>query len=147
MSTLILRSAVVNFSRLSIAADNGYGSEVSAFFSGISKEDNEKLFKFGITPTAALTGADEIIGYNFRRYTSTQRGVTKQPLIVINNKKKPMLELIGNGSVVDIKLEVYPSAYSESGWGYQLNAIMVKELVKVNEIVNQSNPLIINEDF
>ena len=147
MSTLIIRNATVNFSRLSVPANNGYGAEVSAFFSSVSEEDAAKLSKYGIEASTALTGAAAIEGYNFRRYSNTQRGVAKQPLIVVDANKAPMMALIGNGSTVDIKLEIYPSSYSESGYGHQLNAIMVTNLIEVGDIIDQAPALFHNEDF
>jgi len=147
MSTLIIRNATVNFSRLSVPANNGYGAEVSAFFSNVSKEDAKKLSDYGIEASTALTGPAAIEGYNFRRYSNTQRGVAKQPLIVVDANKAPMMALIGNGSTVDIKLEIYPSSYSESGYGHQLNALMVTNLIEVGEIIDQAPALFHNEDF
>jgi len=148
MSTLIIRNATVNFSRLSVPANNGYGAEVSAFFSNISVEDQLKLAQYGIMSTTANTsGGGMLEGFNFRRYSNTQRGVQKRPLVVLDANKEPMLEMIGNGSTVDIKLEVYPSSYSESGYGHQLNAIMVTNLVTVGEIIDQAPAVFHNEDF
>jgi len=148
MSTLIIRNATVNFSRLSVPANNGYGAEVSAFFSNISVEDQLKLTQYGINPTSAATGPDASIeGFNFRRYSNTQRGVQKRPLVVMDANKEPMMAMIGNGSTVDIKLEVYPSSYAESGYGHQLNAIMVTNLVTVGEIIDQAPAVFHNEDF
>jgi len=148
MSTLVIKDAIVNFSRLSGAIDNGYGSEKSAFFTGVSDNDAIKLAKYGILCTTAVNNlGDELVGYNFRRYTKTQRGVMKKPLVIVNSEKEAISDMIGNGSSVNLKLEIYPSAYSESGWGYQLNAIQVTHLVKVAEIVSQTRALYHNEDF
>jgi len=148
MSTLVIKSAIVNFSRLTTPTNNGYGAEVSAFFSNISTDDQIKLAQYGITPTeAAIAGGESISGFNFRRYSNTQRGVQKRPLVILDADKNPLSAMVGSGSVVDLKLEIYPSSYSESGYGHQLNAILVKELVTVNEIVSQAPELFHNEDF
>jgi len=148
MSTLIIKNATVNFSRLTTPANNGYGAEVSAFFSNVSVEDQIKLALYGIVNTeAAVAGGEAIEGFNFRRYSNTQRGVQKRPLVVLDGNKEPLLEMVGNGSTVDIKLEIYPSSYSESGYGHQMNALMVTNLIKVGEIVDQSPELFHNEDF
>lgn len=144
MSTLVIRNAVVNFSRLGAVANSGYGNELSAFFSAVSTDDQLKLAQYGIVPVEA----SGISGFNFRRYINTSRGVAKKPLIVMNDKMEPMYEqAIGNGSVVDLKLDVYPSDYAAGGFGYQLNAIVVKELQDIPDVVDQAPELFHKEDF
>ena len=148
MSTLVIKSAIVNFSRLTTPTNNGYGAEVSAFFSNISTDDQIKLAQYGITPTeAAIAGGESISGFNFRRYSNTQRGVQKRPLVILDADKNPLSAMVGSGSVVDLKLEIYPSSYSESGYGHQLNAIMVTNLIEVSDIIDQAPALFHNEDF
>ena len=148
MSTLVIKSAIVNFSRLTTPTNNGYGAEVSGFFSNISTDDQIKLAQYGITPTeAAIAGGESISGFNFRRYSNTQRGVQKRPLVILDADKNPLSAMVGSGSVVDLKLEIYPSSYSESGYGHQLNAIMVTNLIEVSDIIDQAPALFHNEDF
>lgn len=144
MSTLIIRNAVVNFSRLGAVANSGYGNELSAFFSAVSTDDQLKLAQYGIVPVEA----NGISGFNFRRYVNTARGIPKKPLIVMDTEFKPMYDqAIGNGSVVDLKLDVYPSDYAAGGYGYQLSAIVVKDLQDIPDVVDQSPELFHKEDF
>jgi hypothetical protein len=144
MSTLIIRGLTVNFSRLGAVSNSGYGNELSAFFTGASDEDQIKMAQYKIFPTAY----QELSGFNFRRYVNTARGIPKKPLIVMDKEFNPMYDkAIGNGSVVDLKLDVYPSDYAEGGYGYQLAAIVVRELNDVPSIVDQSPELWHKEDF
>lgn len=106
--------------------------------------DNESWSKYstsglGLKPKAVSTD-DETLGITFRRDVHAKSGVGKNgkpwslgggPPLVINEDGDEMTDLIGNGSLVQVKIDTYKVANGpmKGKSGHRLEAVKVLELV------------------
>jgi hypothetical protein len=127
--------------------------------------DNESWSKYstsglGLKPKA-ISSEDDTLGITFRRDVHAKSGVGKNgkpwslgggPPLVINEDGNEMDDLIGNGSVVQVKIDTYKVANGpmKGKSGHRLEAVKVLELVSYEppeddgdepEVVEETKPV------
>ena len=89
----------------------------------VTPEDREALMARGVNPKTDKDGAEY---YNIKRSVKTKAGADAKAPDVVDHAKKPFTEDIGNGSICNIAVTLFPwTKGPKSGVKLYLNAVQV----------------------
>ena len=89
----------------------------------VSDEDRELLMAHGVQPKEDKEGAEY---FTAKRATKSRAGADVKPPIVVDAKKAPFTEDIGNGSVCNVAVTLFPwTKGKKSGVKMYLQAVQV----------------------
>ena len=89
----------------------------------VSDEDRELLMAHGVQPKEDKEGAEYFLA---KRATKSRAGADVKPPIVVDAKKAPFAEDIGNGSVCNVAVTLFPwTKGKKSGVKVYLQAVQV----------------------
>lgn len=93
-------------------------------------EDRDTLMAHGVNPKEDKEGNEYWLA---KRSTKTKAGKDAKPVPVVNGRKEPVSEDIGNGSVCNINVTMFPwTKGRQKGVKLYLNAVQVVNLVPYN---------------
>lgn len=96
----------------------------------VTDKQLEALYKEGMS---AMTKAKEVDGVkyiSFKKPTVSKKGKEMKPIRVIGRNKEPLTALIGNGSVVNAVISIFPPTKSGYAACLRPEAIQVVDLVE-----------------
>ena len=129
---LVLKNCSVRYAKVHVPG-KAYEETAPPEFSincYVSDEDREALMARGVNPKEDKDGAEYFIA---KRATKSRAGADVKPPIVVDAKKAPFTDDIGNGSVCNVAVTLFPwSKGKAKGVKLYLQAVQVMTHIAYN---------------